>query len=151
MSAALLLCHLFFQYAYILTITCIEGVWWETVQLITTAENPDSNVQCMCAEDVVYQMFEINMDEYLDEEVESVKQAFEVTCKGWHRQCYHNWASQYLSLVWQIRLNGGGKGSKERGGSARLLVRVHREEGWEVAGGGLTDELNGEAYLDGGH
>lgn len=31
-------------------------------------------------------MFEINMDEYLDEEVESVKQAFEVTCKAWDRQ-----------------------------------------------------------------
>jgi recyclin-1 len=31
-------------------------------------------------------MFEINMDEYLDEEVESVKQAFEVTCKEWDRQ-----------------------------------------------------------------
>jgi recyclin-1 len=31
-------------------------------------------------------MFEINMDEYLDEEVESVKQAFEITCRGWDKQ-----------------------------------------------------------------
>jgi hypothetical protein len=31
-------------------------------------------------------MFEINMDEYLDEEVESVKQAFEVICKGWDKE-----------------------------------------------------------------
>lgn len=31
-------------------------------------------------------MFEINMDEYLDEEVESVKQALDVICKGWERQ-----------------------------------------------------------------
>jgi hypothetical protein len=30
-----------------------------------------------------YQMFEINMDEYLDEEVESVKLSFQVICRGW--------------------------------------------------------------------
>lgn len=33
-----------------------------------------------------YQMYETNMDEYLDEEVESVKQAFEVICKEWDQQ-----------------------------------------------------------------
>ncbi|KAF5365282.1 hypothetical protein D9758_005333 [Tetrapyrgos nigripes] len=38
------------------------------------------------AEDVVYRMFEVNMDEYLDEEVENVKRAFEAICKGWDRQ-----------------------------------------------------------------
>lgn len=32
-----------------------------------------------------YQMFETNMDEYLDEEVESVKHAFDGICKGWDR------------------------------------------------------------------
>lgn len=31
-------------------------------------------------------MFETNMDEYLDEEVESLKQVFEVICTGWDRQ-----------------------------------------------------------------
>ncbi|KAG5650731.1 hypothetical protein H0H81_011231 [Sphagnurus paluster] len=38
------------------------------------------------AEDVVYQMFESNMDEYLDEEIESVKHAFAVICKAWDRE-----------------------------------------------------------------
>ncbi|KAF5377856.1 hypothetical protein D9615_006823 [Tricholomella constricta] len=38
------------------------------------------------AEDIVYQMFESNMDEYLDEEIESVKQAFDTICKAWDRQ-----------------------------------------------------------------
>lgn len=31
-------------------------------------------------------MFEANMDEYLDEEVESVKLAFDAICKGWDRE-----------------------------------------------------------------
>lgn len=31
-------------------------------------------------------MFEVNMDEYLDEEVESVKLAFDVICKDWERE-----------------------------------------------------------------
>ena len=37
------------------------------------------------AEDVVYRMFEVNMDEYLDEEVESLKQAFDVIVKTWSK------------------------------------------------------------------
>ncbi|KAJ7164689.1 exocyst complex component Sec10-domain-containing protein [Mycena crocata] len=61
---------------------------WRMVDAIMQAasERSDANVERTRAEDVVYQMFEINMDEYLDEEVESVKQAFEVTCRGWDRQ-----------------------------------------------------------------
>ncbi|KAF8208698.1 exocyst complex component Sec10-domain-containing protein [Mycena galopus ATCC 62051] len=61
---------------------------WRMVDAIMQAasQRPDSNVERTRAEDVVYKMFEINMDEYLDEEVESVKQAFEVTCKGWDKQ-----------------------------------------------------------------
>ncbi|KAF7365418.1 hypothetical protein MVEN_00414500 [Mycena venus] len=61
---------------------------WRMVDAImqAAAQRPDSNVERTRAEDVVYKMFEINMDEYLDEEVESVKQAFEVTCKGWDKQ-----------------------------------------------------------------
>ena len=31
-------------------------------------------------------MFEPNMDEYLDEEVEYVKQSFEMTCRSWEKQ-----------------------------------------------------------------
>jgi len=31
-------------------------------------------------------MFEPNMDEYLDEEVESLKQAFEIISRNWDRQ-----------------------------------------------------------------
>ncbi|KAG6828773.1 hypothetical protein H0H92_006796 [Tricholoma furcatifolium] len=38
------------------------------------------------AEDVVYQMFESNMDEYLDEEVEALKNVFAVICKAWSRE-----------------------------------------------------------------
>ncbi|KAI5122031.1 hypothetical protein M0805_008021 [Coniferiporia weirii] len=38
------------------------------------------------AEDVVYQMFEPNMDEYLDEEVESIKQSFEAINRDWERK-----------------------------------------------------------------
>ncbi|KAJ7263992.1 exocyst complex component Sec10-domain-containing protein [Mycena haematopus] len=62
---------------------------WRMVDAIMEAasQRPDY-VERTRAEDVVYKMFEINMDEYLDEEVESVKQAFEVTCKGWDKQLY---------------------------------------------------------------
>ncbi|KAF8585654.1 f-box protein pof6 [Ramaria rubella] len=38
------------------------------------------------AEDVIYRMFEQNMDEYLDEEVESVKAALETICREWERK-----------------------------------------------------------------
>ena len=31
-------------------------------------------------------MFETNMDEYLDEEVESVKLAFDAICQDWDRE-----------------------------------------------------------------
>ncbi len=67
--------------------------------------NPDYSLTQTKAEDVVlgiicafllrfvltrplhrYQMFEVNMDEYLDEEVESVKQSLDVVCRGWDRQ-----------------------------------------------------------------
>jgi len=33
-------------------------------------------------------MFEINMDEYLDEEVEAVKLAFDVICKEWDQEVH---------------------------------------------------------------
>jgi recyclin-1 len=33
-------------------------------------------------------MFEINMDEYLDEEVESLKHAFDVICRQWEKKVF---------------------------------------------------------------
>ncbi|KAF8964808.1 exocyst complex component Sec10-domain-containing protein [Flammula alnicola] len=61
---------------------------WKIVDAIMEVahQRKDSNVDGNKAEDVVYQMFETNMDEYLDEEVESVKLAFDVICKGWDRE-----------------------------------------------------------------
>jgi len=35
-----------------------------------------------------YQMFEINMDEYLDEEVEALKHVFDVICRDWEKKVY---------------------------------------------------------------
>lgn len=37
-----------------------------------------------------FRMFEPNMDEYLDEEVEWVKQCFEMTSRGWDKQAIHH-------------------------------------------------------------
>lgn len=42
-------------------------------------------------------MFEVNMDEYLDEEVESVKLAFDVVCKGWEREVSH--CTRFYSIL----------------------------------------------------
>ncbi|KAH0583281.1 hypothetical protein H2248_011156 [Termitomyces sp. 'cryptogamus'] len=47
---------------------------------------PEDIITTTKAEDVVYQMFESNMDEYLDEEVESVKNVFDRICKAWDRE-----------------------------------------------------------------
>ncbi|GJJ14596.1 hypothetical protein Clacol_008862 [Clathrus columnatus] len=37
-------------------------------------------------EDVIYRMFEENMDDYLDEEIESVKTELDLICKDWERK-----------------------------------------------------------------
>ena len=37
-------------------------------------------------EEVSYRMFEENMDEYLDEEIESLRNALELICRGWDRK-----------------------------------------------------------------
>jgi len=47
-------------------------------------QREDSNVSKAVVEDVV--MFETHMDEYLDEEVEWVKHAFDFICKGWDQE-----------------------------------------------------------------
>lgn len=49
------------------------------------ATRPDAVVPRTRAEDVVYRMFEANMDEYLDEEVEYVKHTFDMVCRGWEK------------------------------------------------------------------
>lgn len=61
---------------------------WRMVDNLSEAANarPESVPPRTKVEDVVYQMFEINMDEYLDDEIESVKLAFEVICKDWSKQ-----------------------------------------------------------------
>ncbi|KAL0958097.1 hypothetical protein HGRIS_000269 [Hohenbuehelia grisea] len=61
---------------------------WRMVDAILEAASArtDSAVSTTRAEDIVYQMFEANMDEYLDEEVDSIKHAFEVICKGWDKE-----------------------------------------------------------------
>ncbi|PPQ73408.1 hypothetical protein CVT24_008502 [Panaeolus cyanescens] len=60
---------------------------WRIVDAImeVAKQREDADVKRQQAEDVIYQMFETNMDEYLDEEVESVKHAFDGICKGWDR------------------------------------------------------------------
>ncbi|KAF5392670.1 hypothetical protein D9757_000887 [Collybiopsis confluens] len=57
---------------------------WKMVDAILSAGG--ESVSKTDAEDVVYRMFESNMDEYLDEETEVVKPAFEGLCKGWDRE-----------------------------------------------------------------
>ncbi|KAG2131018.1 exocyst complex component Sec10-like protein [Suillus clintonianus] len=58
---------------------------WRIVDVLTTVSSNFSGKGKDKAEDVVFMMFEPNMDEYLDEEIESLKQAFEVICKEWDR------------------------------------------------------------------
>ena len=47
---------------------------------------PNSVITRNQAEDIVYRMFEPNMDDYLDEEVETAKQSFETICREWERR-----------------------------------------------------------------
>ncbi|KAG0696196.1 exocyst complex component Sec10-like protein [Suillus ampliporus] len=58
---------------------------WRIVDVLITVSSNFNGKGKDKVEDVVFMMFEPNMDEYLDEEVESLKQAFEVICKEWDR------------------------------------------------------------------
>ncbi|KAF9530496.1 f-box protein pof6 [Crepidotus variabilis] len=60
---------------------------WRIVEAIidVAKQRPDSDISKPNAEDVIYQMFEQNMDEYLDEEVESVKRSFDQICQTWDK------------------------------------------------------------------
>ncbi|KAF8452346.1 exocyst complex component Sec10-domain-containing protein [Boletus edulis BED1] len=42
-------------------------------------------VKVELAEDVIYKMFEPNMDDYLDDEMDELKRALEMICKDWER------------------------------------------------------------------
>ncbi|KAH8112433.1 exocyst complex component Sec10-like protein [Phellopilus nigrolimitatus] len=60
---------------------------WRMVDVLLSFKKDDETfVTRTQAEDVVFQMFELNMDEYLDEEVETVKQAFEAINRDWERK-----------------------------------------------------------------
>ncbi|KAK2460734.1 hypothetical protein APHAL10511_007204 [Amanita phalloides] len=61
---------------------------WRMVDAIMQAasQRPDAGINRTAAEDVVYRMFEVNMDEYLDEEVEVVKVTLAKICSSWERQ-----------------------------------------------------------------
>ncbi|KAL0574233.1 F-box protein: endocytic membrane traffic, recycling ReCYcling 1, partial [Marasmius crinis-equi] len=71
---------------------------WRMVDaiLLASAARPDAeeNVSRTRAEDVVYRMFEQNMDEYLDEEIETVKLALEKICKTFEKQTLSSTTSQ---------------------------------------------------------
>ncbi|KAF9078502.1 exocyst complex component Sec10-like protein [Rhodocollybia butyracea] len=81
---------------------------WKMVDVITGVvagaekkEDPTSESTSRArarAGDVVYHMFEPNMDEYLDEEADAIKPAFEGVCKGWDRRLTTEHASQHNFL-----------------------------------------------------
>ncbi|KAG6909572.1 hypothetical protein DXG01_016822 [Tephrocybe rancida] len=81
------------------TAASFKEAWRIVDALLKTAKEapkthkPDEVITLTRAEDVVegltgsrYQMFESNMDEYLDEEIESVKNVFDGICRAWDRE-----------------------------------------------------------------
>ncbi|KAI9513549.1 exocyst complex component Sec10-like protein [Russula earlei] len=73
------------------TAACFRETWRvvDTILEIASQRHPPSaeaEVSRAQAEDVVYRMFEPNMDEYLDEEVNFLKQTFELTCRDWEKK-----------------------------------------------------------------
>ncbi|KAI0349625.1 hypothetical protein OH77DRAFT_1499484 [Trametes cingulata] len=68
------------------TAASFKEAWRMVDVIVKVASARDSSFPKTKAEDVVYRMFEPNMDEYLDEEVEFVKQSFEMTCRSWEKQ-----------------------------------------------------------------
>ncbi|KAH9986298.1 exocyst complex component Sec10-domain-containing protein [Russula vinacea] len=68
------------------TAACFREAWRivDTLLELASQRHPPSaeeEVSKAQAEDVVYRMFEPNMDEYLDEEIDSLKHTFEQTCR----------------------------------------------------------------------
>ena len=71
------------------TAASFEQAWRIVDALLVVSKPADPDMPPVItttqAEDVVYRMFEVNMDEYLDEEVECVKVAFDSICREWDR------------------------------------------------------------------
>ncbi|KAI0299356.1 exocyst complex component Sec10-like protein [Multifurca ochricompacta] len=70
---------------------CFREAWRMVDTLLELASqrhppNERGEVTKTQAEDVVYRMFEPNMDEYLDEEIDSLKHIFEQTCRDWEKK-----------------------------------------------------------------
>ncbi|KAH9968027.1 exocyst complex component Sec10-like protein, partial [Russula dissimulans] len=73
------------------TAACFREAWRivDTIHEIAGQRHPpgtEAEVSKAQAEDVVYRMFEPNMDEYLDEEIDFLKQNFEQTCRDWEKK-----------------------------------------------------------------
>ncbi|KAF8273573.1 exocyst complex component Sec10-like protein [Lactarius quietus] len=73
------------------TAACFREAWRivDTLLELASQRHPpsaDREVSKAQAEDVVYRMFEPNMDEYLDEEIDSLKQTFEHTYRDWEKK-----------------------------------------------------------------
>jgi len=73
------------------TAACFREAWRivDTLLELASQRHPpsaDREVSKAQAEDVVYRMFEPNMDEYLDEEIDSLKQAFAHTYRDWEKK-----------------------------------------------------------------
>ncbi|KAI0342549.1 hypothetical protein BDW22DRAFT_1407606 [Trametopsis cervina] len=68
---------------------------WRIVDMVmqVAAQRADNVLSRTQAEDIVYRMFEPNMDEYLDEELESLKQAFDMICRQWEKTLSQDAAS----------------------------------------------------------
>ncbi|TFK45675.1 hypothetical protein OE88DRAFT_1639530 [Heliocybe sulcata] len=81
---------------------------WRIVDaLIAVAQQrSDSLVTRTKAEDVVYRMFETNMDEYLDEEIESLKYSFDAICRNWDKQTSQSSVSSTAPSSQQTRFLG---------------------------------------------
>ena len=57
---------------------------WRKTLCAVSFRFPPTYILTFC--DLSYKMFEAHMDEYLDEEIEWVKHAFDVICKGWDQE-----------------------------------------------------------------
>ncbi|KAA1472355.1 hypothetical protein DENSPDRAFT_778201 [Dentipellis sp. KUC8613] len=58
----------------------------DCIEEVSRARGETVTVDRIQAEDLVYRMFEPNMDEYLDEEVEAVKRTFEYISREWEKK-----------------------------------------------------------------
>jgi hypothetical protein len=95
----------------------VDGVM-EAAEAGQKDETDETSVQRTRAEDVVFQMYESHMDEYLDEETEAVKYALEKIIKSWDQEVsvvfllrsiiilnvHHSWHLQASTLYQELPL-----------------------------------------------